>query len=94
MTMADEQTPEPITRVAVDRGFAMGRLVHPGERFLFAPVDSNGKPRKLPKWAALPNDPKLLNKPKPVFDGDLKPKAAQVAVRRKAGQASGQAITE
>ena len=91
--MADEKVIEPITLVAVERGFAMGRLVHPGEKFLFAPVDSAGKPRKLPKWAALPDDPKLT-KPKPAFDGDLKPKAAQVAVRRKAGQAAGQAITD
>ena len=77
---------EPITLIAVERGFAMGRLVEPGERFLFAPTDEAGKVRKLPKWAALPGDPKL-SRPKPAPAGDLKPKAAQVAVRRKAGQA-------
>lgn len=78
---------EPITLVAVETGFAMGRMVHPGESFLFNPVGRDGKERKLPKWAALPADAKL-KAPKPV-GGDLKPKDAQAAVKAKAGALSG-----
>ncbi len=85
--MSDPKSPEPITLVAVERGFAMGRMVEPGAKFLFNPVDSDGKPRKLPKWAVQPGDARL-NKPKPQA-ADLKPKAAQAAVKQKAGQLAG-----
>jgi hypothetical protein len=85
--MAEDKTVEPIQLVAVERGFAMGRLVEPGEKFLFNPVAANGSPRKLPKWAAKPGDPRI-GKPKPTA-GDLKPKAAQAAVKQKAGALSG-----
>lgn len=80
--MAD--TKDPIRLVAVETGFAMGRLVHPGETFLFAPLDRNGKERKIPKWAALPAEAKERAK-KPIA-GDLKPKAAQEAVKVKTGE--------
>ena len=89
MTMADEKTVDPIQLVAVERGFAMGRMLEPGEKFLFAPLRDDGTARKLPKWAVRAGDPALA-KPKPVA-GDLKPKAAQAAVKVKAGQLAGDA---
>lgn len=76
----------PITLVARERGFAMGRMVEPGTTFLFNPVGADGKPRKLPKWA-VPAGTALAPK-KPVV-ADLKPPDAQAAVRKKAGQLSG-----
>ncbi len=85
--MSDPKNTEPIMLVAVERGFAMGRLIEPGAKFLFDPVGSDGKPRKLPKWAVQPGDARL-SKPKPQA-GDLKPKAAQAAVKQKAGQVAG-----
>lgn len=88
--MADEKTVNPtapITLVAVERGFAMGRMVEPGTKFLFSPVDRNGNPRKLPKWAKQPNEVKA--KPPQVLEVDTKPKDAQAAVRKKAGQLAG-----
>jgi hypothetical protein len=83
--MPDEKQPETIKLVAVERGFAMGRMIHPGEKFDFARLDSKGNVRKLPKWAQLANIP-LPEKPKVA---DLKPKAAQDAVKTKRGQLAG-----
>lgn len=84
--MADDKTPEPVTLVAVERGFAMGRMVEPGTQFMWRPVREDGSKRRMPKWAALPSDPRI-NKPKPAA-GDLKPKDAQAAVRKKAAVGS------
>lgn len=89
MTMADEKTVDPIQLVAVERGFAMGRMVEPGDKFLFAPLRDDGTVRKLPKWAAKVGDPVLVKPKKP--NGDLKPKDAQAAVKAKAGQLAGDA---
>lgn len=88
MAADDKKAPEPITLVAIDRGFVLGHMVEPGESFRFNPVNADGSPRKLPKWAAPAGDPRLA-KPKPRAAGDLKPKDAQAAVRRKAGQLTG-----
>jgi len=79
---------DPIKLVAVERGFAMGRLVHPGETFLFDPEGSDGKPRKIPKWAAKPGDARTAPKA-PVVEADLKPKATQVAVSKKRAELAG-----
>lgn len=84
--MAEPKTVEPIALVAMERGFAMGRMVHPGQEFLFNPVAEDGSKRKLPSWAAPKGTPP---KPAPRAAGDLKPKAAQDAVKAKAGQLSG-----
>jgi hypothetical protein len=75
------QNPTVITLVAVERGFYDGAMVEPGKSFRFQTIGSDGKPRKLPKWAAKPGDPRI-NKPKPIA-GDLKPKAAQEASKGK-----------
>lgn len=66
---------------AVERGFAMGRLVDPGTTFLFYTHDAKGVERKLPKWAQLADLP-LPEKTKQT-NGDLKPKDAQKAVGSK-----------
>lgn len=84
--MADDKKAEPIQLIALERGFVMGRLIEPGTKFMFRPVNEDGSPRRLPKWAQ-PADKPLPSKPK--HTGDLKPKDAQVAVRRKTGVDSG-----
>jgi hypothetical protein len=78
---------DPIQLIAVERGFVLGQLIEPGQKFLFNPVGSDGKPRRLPKWAAKAGDPRLSAKKPEV--GDLKPKAAQAAVKVKAGMLGG-----
>jgi hypothetical protein len=88
--MADEKKPDapaPLELVAVARGFAMGRMVEPGTTFLFSLVDRDGNPRKLPKWAKPASEIKPA--PKPVLSVDTKPKDAQAAVKKKAGQFAG-----
>lgn len=89
--MADEKKaaaePEVIELVAVERGFAMGRMVEPGTVFKFRAKTADGKARKLPKWAQ-PADQPLPKKAGPKA-GDLKPADAQAAVRAKAGQLAG-----
>lgn len=72
-----------IELIAVERGFAMGRLVEPGTKFKFRAKDRNGKDRKIPKWAQPADKP--LPKKAAVVNGDLKPKDAQDAVKAKAG---------
>jgi hypothetical protein len=92
--MSDEKQPVEaastlVRLVAVERGFRDGAMVHPGQTFLFdlatAKKDAKGEPR-LPKWAQLATKP--LPPPKRAA-GDLKPKAAQAAVKVKAGQLAG-----
>lgn len=83
----DAKKPETIELVAVERGFAMGKLIEPGRKFMFRTVDANGKPRKLPKWAQ-PADQPLPKKPV-ALGADLKPVDAQAAVKAKAGALSG-----
>lgn len=82
--MADtKDDADVIELVAVERGFAMGRMVEPGTKFKFRAKTADGKPRKLPKWAQ-PADKPLPAKPaKP--NGDLKPKDTQAAVAAKVG---------
>lgn len=82
-------TPDVIELVAVERGFAMNRLLEPGTRFKFKAKDADGKDRKIPKWAQ-PADQPLTKKATPK-NGDLKPADTQAAVRAKAGQLSGSA---
>lgn len=78
----------PITLVAIQRGFAMGRMVEPGTSFLFRPVNKNGSRRKLPSWA-VPADQVPEGGPAKRVDYDTKPKDAQEAVRRKTAELSG-----
>jgi len=80
---APAEAPAPITLVAVKRGFAMGRMIEPGTKFLFAPLDRNGNVRKLPKWAVLPGQEPPPEKPAEAFD--TKPADARAAARKKAG---------
>jgi len=84
--MSDDKQVETVKLVAIERGFAMGRMVHPGETFEFRTKTADGKDRKLPKWAAVPGTqaPK-----KPAVAGDLKPKDAQAAVKKKAAVLTG-----
>lgn len=74
--------------VAVERGFALGRMFHPGQTFDFRTVGEDGKPRKLPTWAQPADQPLPA---KPAFTGDLKPKDAQKAVGKKRGELAGNA---
>jgi hypothetical protein len=84
----DKKTDEKvILLVAVERGFAMGRMVQPGETFRFRTVGDDGKPRKLPKWAQPADEP--MPAKKLLKNGDLKPADAQAAVAQKAGILSG-----
>jgi hypothetical protein len=85
--MADEKKVEStvVTLVAVERGFRNGVMVEPGVEFPFNTVDANGKQRKLPKWALRKGDPALSKHSEKPKNGDLKPKAAQVAAKEKAG---------
>lgn len=86
--MADDAKPDAtVTLMATERGFYAGSMVHPGQTFAFAAVGSKGQALKLPKWAALPHEAKVKG-PKPM-GGDLKPKAAQAAVKAKAGALAG-----
>jgi hypothetical protein len=72
-----------ITLVAVERGFALGRMFHPGQTFNFSTKKADGSPRKIPRWAQPADKPLPV---KPVFKGDLKPKNAQAAVGKKRGE--------
>jgi hypothetical protein len=88
--MADDkkaEAPDVIELVAVERGFAMGRLIEPGTKFKFRTKDRDGKTRKLPKWAQPADKP--LPKKDAVKNGDLKPVDTQAAVRVKAGHLAG-----
>lgn len=82
--MSDEKQAEPetITLIATERGFAMGKLIEPGAKFLFAKFDKSGKERDLPKWAAL--SVKDVP-PKKAWNGDLRPVDAQKASKAKTG---------
>lgn len=69
---------EGVQLVAVERGFRDGAMVEPGVAFEFTGD-------RLPKWAATAEDAArrlAAKKAKPA--GDLKPKAAQSAVKAKA----------
>lgn len=77
-----------IKLVAVERGFANGRMVEPGQSFEFDSVNADGKTRKLPKWATTAE--KYKAKPKKPVAGDLKPKDVQAAVKQKASLLSGE----
>ena len=81
---AAAKAPDHIELVAVERGFANGRLYEPGAKFMFRVTGADGKPRKLPKWAQ-PADKPVVRKPA-AQAGDLKPKETQQAVAAKAGQ--------
>lgn len=90
--MADEkQSDAPIELIAVERGFVMGRMVEPGTKFMFSPVDRNGKPRKLPKWAKKPGDAQaaLAAKAAKLKAFDTKPKDVSDAAKRKLEQLLG-----
>ena len=73
--------------IAVERGFHNNRMVEPGQGFMFEMTGADGKPRKIPKWAAKAEAYKA-KPPKPVA-GDLKPKATQEAVKAKAAELTG-----
>jgi hypothetical protein len=86
--MADEKKVDDVIElVAVERGFAMGRMVEPGTKFMFRAKTADGKARKLPKWAQ-PSSQPVAKKPE-AKNGDLKPKDAQAAVAAKAGVLGG-----
>lgn len=69
---------ENVQLVAVERGFRDGAMVEPGEPFVFTG-------NRLPKWASTAEDAaKRLAAKKAKPAGDLKPKAAQSAVKAKA----------
>lgn len=69
---------ENVQLVAVERGFRDGAMVEPGEAFVFTG-------NKLPKWASTAEDAaKRLAAKKQRPAGDLKPVAAQKAVKAKA----------
>lgn len=76
---AKDEAPETVQLVAMEMGFMGGALVKRGTVFTW-PAD-----RKMPKWAK-PAGTKL---PEPRNAGDLKPKAAQEQVKRKAGAMTG-----
>jgi len=79
--MTDKE--QTVTLVAVERGFRNGQLVEPGATF---PYPADAKP---PKWAAKQGDPRLAQAAKPVTAADLKPQAAQKAVKTKAAALTG-----
>jgi hypothetical protein len=85
--MSKDTQPDIIRLVAVERGFAMGRMVEPGTEFNFATKDANGKTRKLPKWAQEASKP--LPKKATATNGDLKPKDAQAAMGAKRAELAG-----
>lgn len=69
---------ENVQLVAVERGFRDGALIEPGESFVFTGD-------RLPKWASTAEDADKRLKAKVARPaGDLKPKAAQSAVKAKA----------
>lgn len=89
MTDVKAETKKPadvIELIAVERGFAMGRMLEPGTKFLFRTAGRDGKARKLPGWAQ-PSDQPLPKKP--ATSPDLKPKGAQAAVMGKAAALTG-----
>lgn len=79
--------------VVVERAFLDGKLVEPGAKRTLDltptadtpkhKLTADGKQRKLPRWAALPNDPAVLRAKKPVV-GDTRPADAQRASAAKA----------
>lgn len=90
--MADKQAlkvGDTVQLVAVERGFRDGAMLERGKRFSFT-ITALGKDgtARLPKWAQLADKP--LPPPKRAA-GDLKPKAAQQAVKSKAAQLTGNA---
>lgn len=87
--MADKEDAQTavLELVAVERGFVEGRMVEPGKSFVLPATHADGKPRKVPKWAALKSEYKP--KPPKAIAGDLKPKAAQAAVKTKAAGLTG-----
>lgn len=73
---------ENVQLVAVERGFRDGAMVEPGVAFEFTG-------NRLPKWASTAEDAaKRLAAKKAKPAGDLKPKAAQSAVKAKAAAIS------
>ena len=69
---------ENVQLVAVERGLRDGSLIEPGESFVFSGD-------KLPRWASTAEDAAKRLKAKVARPaGDLKPKAAQSAVKAKA----------
>lgn len=88
--MADKQAlkiGDTVQLVAVERGFRDGALLERGTRFSFtvSALDKQGNAR-LPKWAQPADKP--LPPPKRMA-GDLKPRAAQQAVKGKAAALTG-----
>jgi hypothetical protein len=89
MSDAKAETKKPadvIELIAVERGFAMGRMLEPGTKFLFRTTGRDGKARALPRWAQ-PADQPLPKKQ--ATSPDLKPKGAQAAVMGKAAVLAG-----
>jgi len=80
---------DTVKLIAVERGFRGGELVERGTKFNFT-VTALGKDgtARLPKWAQMADKP--LPPPKRAA-GDLKPVAAQKAVKGKAAQLTGNA---
>lgn len=80
--MSDDKKPEPqaMKVIATQAAFYGGQLVQPGDRLTVVA-------RKLPKWAQSASEP--YSPPPQRSAADLKPKAAQVAVRNKGAALSG-----
>jgi hypothetical protein len=95
MSDAKKELLPPVKLVAIERAFRDGELVEPGTTFWFDPnpkegdrpskLTPDGKQRRIPKWAAPAGTPMPVKR----AAGDLKPTAAQAAVKRKAGAMTG-----
>lgn len=90
---AEIKTPDRLPRVelvASVRGFYDGRLVEPGQSFMFDPNPRvPGGKVKFPKWAA-PKGEQAAKKPPPLDKGfDTRPPAAQAAAKKKTGAGLG-----
>ena len=79
---------DTVTLVAMEQGFRNGRLVYPGAKFPFVVAKGKDGGPRLPKWAQLAETPVPAKVER--RNGDLKPVDAQAAVRKKAGELSGE----
>lgn len=72
--------------IAIKRAFYDNRLLEKGQAFDFAG-------QKVPSWAREPGEAQKViasEQAAPPLNGDLKPKAAQAAVRKKAAGLAGE----
>ena len=75
--------------IASVRGFYQGRMIEPGEAFMFDPNPrAPGFATKFPQWAA-PRGEKAVKQPSRFDEVDIKPADAAKAAERKARSLSG-----